>query len=134
VRGLARVTADDDTLLVMKRFCRASASLLLGGVLFAPGPTTTSSAVDQINGMSSRSLPTTPAPRPAMQPDMIWVPDRYIRLPGEPGVSHVPGHWERALGPHEVYVPPVVITVPGNRTETIPAGVRPPVDERPNIP
>jgi len=118
----------------MNRLCRSWASLLLGGLLFAPGPTTTSSAVDQINGMSSRSLPTTTAPRPAGPSNMIWVPDRYIRLPGEPGVSYVPGHWEQPVGPHEVYVPPVVVQTPGNRNETIPGGFRPPVDERPNTP
>jgi hypothetical protein len=113
----------------MTRSCRSWVFVLLGAVLFAPGPTTTSRAVDQINGMSSQPVPTTP-PRAVIQPDMLWVPDRYVRLPGQPGLALVPGHWEQAIAPHEVYTPPLVITGPGTRVETLPAGVRPPADER----
>ncbi|HEV8617672.1 MAG TPA: hypothetical protein VGU22_19435 [Methylomirabilota bacterium] len=115
------------------RLCRSWAALLLGGALVLPGPTTTSRAVDQINGMSTQPLPTTP-PRAVMRPDMIWVPDRYLRVPGEAGMARVPGHWEQVLSPHEVYVPPLVVDGPGHRSQTVPAGVRPPTDERPNVP
>src|SRR5512132_4113084 len=103
------------------------AALLLGSTVVVPGPTTTGRAVDAINGMSNRPVPTAP-PATVVRPDMQWVPDRYIGAPG--GTVFVPGHWERVVSPHEVYVPPLTIVRPGGETETIPGGVRKPVEER----
>jgi hypothetical protein len=86
------------------------AGCLLGGALlaFQLGPTTTGRAVDQINGMSSRPLPPVAAPSVA-PPRSVWVPDRYVRLPGAAGPVVVPGHWEHRLPSGDVSVPPVML-------------------------
>jgi hypothetical protein len=93
------------------------------------GPTTTSQAVNQMNSMSMRGVPSVP-PRPVAPDAMIWVPDRYVLSPGE-GTVMVPGHWERRLEGRDVYVPPLTVRNPDTgATTTLPAGPRPPVDER----
>jgi hypothetical protein len=94
------------------------------------GPTTTSQAVSQINAASMRPLPST-APRPVVRDNMIWVPTRSARLPGEPGTVMVPGHWERRLPDgNQVHVPPLTVFPPSGAPVTVPAGIRPPVEER----
>jgi hypothetical protein len=116
----------------MGRWWRASSGCLLAGLLLQIqlGPTPTSRAVDQINRASRQPLPSV-APRPVPPADMVWVPDRYVPIPGEPGGVLVPGHWERRIGEREYHVPPVTVIKPSDGTlETIPGGVRPPVEER----
>jgi hypothetical protein len=54
------------------------------------GPTTTSQAVNQMNSMSMRGVPSVPS-RPVPRDTMVWVPDRYVPFPGE-GTVAVPGH------------------------------------------
>ena len=96
-----------------------------------PGGTTPSGAIfDRLNRSSTRPVPQTPAPivRP---PDMSWVPDRFVQVPGTDGQFLVPGHWERRLSDHEVYTPPLIGRTPqGDTTIHFPAGTRPPVNER----
>lgn len=86
--------------------------------------------IGQAEGLARRPLP--PVGPPAVAgPGQVWVPDRYIPVPGEPGVVHVPGHWERPLNPRENYVPPLVVCNPttGECVST-PAGTRPAPPER----
>jgi hypothetical protein len=114
-----------------------AASLMpIAGAAMPPlGPTTTSRAVNQINSGSMRPLPSA-TPRPVVRDSMIWVPTRIVPLPGEPTGVAVPGHWERRLpGTNEVHVPPLTVERPSTgTTETYPAGIRPPVEERYNSP
>ena len=109
---------------------RGTAGCLLGGAMMVPlGPTTTSQAVNQMNSTSMRGVPSVAA-RPAVRDTMIWVPGRAVLLPGE-GAVVVPGHWERRLDSGDVHVPPLTVRNPATgETTTLPAGVRPPVDER----
>ena len=94
------------------------------------GPTTTPQAVSQMNRMSMRPLPSV-APRPVVRDSMVWVPARVTSVFGETGVM-VPGHWERRLpDTNEVHVPPLTIFRPSTGvSETLPAGIRPPTEER----
>ena len=84
---------------------------------------------DRLNSSSMRPLPSLP-PAPAPRQDAIWVPDRYLSLPGIPGPVHVPGHWEHRVAPYEVFTPPLVGRAPDGRQVLFPAGVRPTVDQR----
>lgn len=113
-----------------RRLARAAMGCLLGGALTVPlGPTTTSQAVDRMNSMSTRPLPSV-APRPVVRDPMVWVPDRYTPLPGG-GTVMVPGHWERRLDGRDVHVPPLTVRDPETGvTTTLPAATRPPVEER----
>ena len=114
----------------LRRLARATAGCLLGGAMMVPlGPTTTSQAVNQMNATSMRPLPSV-APTPAMGETMIWVPTRVVPFPGQ-GTVVAPGHWERRLGAHEVYVPPLTVRNPETGATTVlPAGSRPPTEER----
>ena len=105
---------------------RRIAGCLLGGALvtFQLGPTTTGRAVDQINGMSSRPLPSV-APNSVAPPRSVWVPDQYVRLPGEPTPVRVPGHWEHRLPDGTLSVPPVTVDRPSEGTyQTLPGTTR----------
>jgi hypothetical protein len=97
-----------------------------------PGGTTPGGEMlDRLREDTTRPIPRVP-PRPATPPgpDMIWVPDRRVRLPGVAGSVLVPGHWEQRLSEHEVYVPPLTVRTEDGRTIQLPAGPRPPPDER----
>lgn len=112
-----------------RQWARASVSVLLGAMAVHLGPTTASQAVNQINGMSSRPVPSVASP-PSVREPLVWVPDRVVRLPGEGNVV-VPGHWERPVEPHQVHVPSLTVRNPETgASTTLPAGIRPPVDER----
>jgi hypothetical protein len=116
---------------LVARLAGGVAGCLLGGAMAVPlGPTTTSQAVNQMNATSMRGVPSVSA-RPVVRDSMIWVPGRVVRLPGE-GVVNVPGHWERRLPEgREVHVPPLTVRNPETGgTVSLPAAVRPPVDER----
>lgn len=114
----------------VRRLVRGGAGCLLAGAMAIQlGPTTTSQAVSQMNAASMRGVPTL-APRPAVRDSMVWVPVRIVPLPGQ-GTVTVPAHWERRLDGGDVHVPPL----PARNLETgaitpVPAGVRPPVEER----
>ena len=89
----------------------------------------TSRAVDQINSSSLRPMPAVPRPTGA-HPSDVWVPDRIVPVPDQPGGAMVPGHWERRLSDHQHYVPPLTATTPDGRVFNTPAGVMPPPQER----
>jgi hypothetical protein len=115
---------------LVRRLAQGTAGCLLGGAMMVPlGPATTSQAVNQMNATSTRPLPSvTPPPRGGET--MIWVPTRVVPLPGQ-GTVVAPGHWERRLGAHEVYVPPLTVRNPQTgATTALPAGIRPPTEER----
>jgi hypothetical protein len=113
-----------------RRLARATAGCLLGGAMAIQlGPTTTSQAVNQMNATSMRGVPTV-ASRPIVRDTLVWVPARVVPLPGEGSVM-VPGHWERRLDGGQVHVPPLILSNPATGAiTTLPAAVRPPVDER----
>ena len=116
----------------MRAHALLTAALLLAQAGASPriGPTTPAGpALDQLNRSINRSVPTVPAPT-GQSPSDVWVPDRFVPVPGQAGHAHVPGHWERRISPHENYVPPLVITGPDGRQTTLPAGVARPPDER----
>src|SRR5690242_18086459 len=76
-----------------RRYVRCTAVMLFAGALSVPlGPTTTGRAVDQINSSSMRGVPTPPV-REAPRPDSVWVPDRWLSVPGAPQSVFEPGHW-----------------------------------------
>jgi hypothetical protein len=104
-----------------RRLARAVGGCLLGGAMAIPlGPTTTGRAVDQLNSSSMRGQPAPPAAsRPAA--DMVWVPDQYVPIPGQPGGVHVPGHWVQVTPDGHVNRPPLTVTVPGTgEVQTLP--------------
>ena len=89
-----------------------------------------SSALDQLERSVTRPLPALPQPD-VPRPDTVWVPDRFIEIPGEGRTVHVPGHWERRISEREFYVPPLVICgAGGGDCRLVPAGVRGPVERR----
>ncbi|MBI2216182.1 MAG: hypothetical protein HYU51_02695 [Candidatus Rokubacteria bacterium] len=97
--------------------------------LRGPGASTTAAVVERLNAASMRPV-TVPPAAVVPRPDMLWVPDRHVSVPGAPGGVLVPGHWERRTPEGDVYVPPLVIVHPGGGPELIPGGVRPPVESR----
>jgi hypothetical protein len=113
-----------------RRLARAAVGCVLGGAMAVPlGPTTTSQAVNQMNATSTRPLPSY-APREVVRERNVWVPARSVPLPGQGTVS-VPGHFERRLDHGDVYVPPLTVRNPATgATTTLPAGTRPPSDDR----
>ncbi len=127
------------------RTAGGGACLLAGMLLLAqagrpasgPRPIQTtplSPAIQRSEQMSKRPLPILPAPRLTL-PDQVWVPDRYVGVPGEPSFVHVPGHWERNISPTERYAPPLVGCNPATSScVQIPGGVRPPPELRPQSP
>jgi hypothetical protein len=94
------------------------------------GPSTPAGPMlDRLNNSVTRPLPTLPPPT-GMRPGDVWVPDRYVPVPGQAGGAFVPGHWERPISNREHYVPPLVITNPDGQSTTLPAGIRLPPDQR----
>lgn len=100
------------------------------GAAIPGGGAGTGRMVDQIERSVTRPLPPV-APRAAPRDPAIWVPDRWVSIPGEPRGVFVPGHWERRLPSGDVHVPPVTVERPSTGTfQTFPGGVKPPVEER----
>ena len=112
-------------------------SAVLAGVLLAQatatpriGPTSPSSrALDQLTNSVTRPMPAAPLPSGQSPADM-WVPDRIVPTPDQPGGLMVPGHWERRVSDHQNYMPPLIGTTPDGRTAPIPGGFVPPPSER----
>jgi len=117
---------------LLARIRRLAAGCLLGGALTVPiGPTTTGRAVDQINRQSTQPLPSASS-RDVPRSDQVWVPDRIVTIAGEPTPVLVPGHWERRINDREFDVPALTIFRPSTGAhETVPGGVRGPVETRP---
>jgi hypothetical protein len=116
---------------LLRHLARGTVGCLLGGAMMVPlGPTTTGRAVDQMNQMSTRPLPSADQ-RPVTRDDMVWVPDRVIRVPGQ-NEALVPGHWEQLTPEGRRQVPPVTGVDPSTGGVTsFPAGAYPPPAERP---
>ena len=110
---------------------RAGCGLVAGGLLMLqPGGTTTSALVERLNAASMRPLPAMPQ-RETPRTDAVWVPDRYLSVPGTGSVAHVPGHWERRISDREFFVPPLVIFELADRSiHPVPAGIRMPPESR----
>ena len=123
---------------LLRGMVRGATGCLLGGALMVPmggsvigpmGPTSTTQGVNQINSLARQPLPST-TPRAVVGEPAQWVPDRVVPVPGA-GVVVVPGHWERRLEPHKVFVPSLTVRNPQTGVmSTFPAGTYPPVDER----
>jgi len=95
-----------------------------------PGGTTPAGALfDRLNSATTRPLPQAPATVPPTPSD-IWVPDRFVQVPGTDGQVMVPGHWERRLGDHQVYTPPLSGRATNGDIVNFPAGTQPPANER----
>jgi hypothetical protein len=95
-----------------------------------PGGTTPAGALfDRLNSATTRPLPQTPAPV-APTPSDMWVPDRFVQVPGTASNVLVPGHWERRLSDHQVYTPPLSGRATNGDIVNFPAGTQPPVNER----
>jgi len=102
----------------------------LGQMKSPPGGTTPGGAIfDHLRDSTTRPVPQTPPPT-VRPPDMMWVPDRYVQIPGAESPVLVPGHWERRLSDHEVFTPPLTGRTPQGDIINFPAGTRPPVEER----
>ena len=108
------------------------AALLLAqaGAVPRMGSTSPSArALDQLTNSVTRPMPPVPPPT-GQHPSDVWVPDRIVPVPDQPGGLSVPGHWERRLSDHQNYVPPITATTPDGRVLTVPGGVMPPPVER----
>lgn len=83
-------------------------------------------ALNQVKATAMRPVPAAP-PQDRAPVDRIWVPDRFVSIPGEPGERWVPGHWERPISDREVHVPPLAIfNVTTGAPSAIPAGRKAP--------
>lgn len=102
----------------------------LGQMKSGPGGATPSGAIfDRLHDSTTRPVPQVPPPT-ARPPASTWVPDRLVQVPGVDTPVLVPGHWERRLGDHEVYTPPLAGRSQNGDVILFPAGIQPPVDER----
>ena len=124
---------------------RRSLAMLIGAVVISnvgmpavassqlkspPGGTTPAGALfDRLNSATTRPLPQAPAPVPTTPSD-VWVPDRFVQVPGTDGQVMVPGHWERRLSDHQVYTPPLSGRATNGDIVNFPAGTQPPAHER----
>jgi len=115
----------------LKAMLRICSRLIHGPVLAAMLLAQSGLAGDPIGSVRSLAIRPVPQAPASPAPASVWVPARRIRIPGR-GVEEVlvPGHYERVISPTQVAVPPLVIHTPDGRTITIPAGERPPVDQR----
>jgi hypothetical protein len=96
-----------------------------------PGGTTPGGKIfDRLREQTTRPLPQTPPLPRAPGSDMIWVPERSVRVPGVDGNVMVPPHWEQRVSEHEVYVPPLTGQTSDGRVIQFPAGPRPVPHER----
>lgn len=78
--------------------------------------------LDQLERSVTRPVPVVPR-RDVVPPDRVWVPDRFVFVPGVRGELHVPAHWERRLPSGELYAPPLFACRPGvSECRTIPPG------------
>jgi len=95
-----------------------------------PGGTTPAGAIfDRLNRETTRPLPQAPVATPTAPSD-VWVPDRFVQVPGTDGQVMVPGHWERRLSDHQVYTPPLSGRATNGDIVNFPAGTQPPAHER----
>jgi hypothetical protein len=104
--------------------------LALGQSKSPPRGTTPAGAIfDGLQSSTTRPVPQV-APPTVRTPDMTWVPDRFVQVPGVDTQVLVPGHWERPLGNGEVHTPPMAGRSLTGDVVQFPAGAHPPVNER----
>jgi len=84
---------------------------------------------DQIQRSVTKPVPQAP-PAPVSRPGDVYVPGRYVSDPVDGRGVLVPGHWERPLPSGEYLTPPITICSSTGACTTIPAGVRPPLEQR----
>lgn len=113
----------------MRRSCRRAVTVLAGWLTVHAGALTPGGPVlDRLQEAVTRPLPSV-AEREPPRADRVWVPDRYVPRP-DGALVHVPGHWERPLPARQVHVPPLFACTAAGACTVVPAGVRPPADER----
>jgi len=88
-----------------------------------------SRALDGLTNSVTRPMPAVPPPTGQNASD-VWVPDRIVPVPDQPGGVIVPGHWERRISNGRHYVPPLTVTTPDGRVHSVPGGVMPPPEQR----
>jgi hypothetical protein len=104
--------------------------MALGQMKSPPGGTTPTGAIfDRLQSSTTRAVPQVPPPT-VRTPDMTWVPDRFVQVPGVDTPVLMPGHWERRLGNGDVHTPPLAGRSLNGDTVQFPAGTNPPVNER----
>ena len=84
---------------------------------------------DRLDRLMTQPVQQVPAPT-APPPVDMWVTDRYVQTPQGDSSVVVPGYWGRRLSDHEVYTPSFVGATPDGNVMNLPAGVRPPANER----
>ncbi|HET8578024.1 MAG TPA: hypothetical protein VFO18_13070 [Methylomirabilota bacterium] len=85
-------------------------------------------AIDHATGLATRPYTTLPLPA---TPPQVYVPERRVFSPELGREVVVPGHWERRVSGQRVDVPSLPVLDPRTgRIITVPAGERPPVDQR----
>jgi hypothetical protein len=100
--------------------------LLAGGLAAMPslGGTTASQAVNQITGSATQGLAIPPPPS-ATRPNQLWVPDRWLPVPGQTTPALVPGHWEQRIDERRSYAPPIIVVDPSTgATRVSPAEIK----------
>jgi hypothetical protein len=116
---------------------KSAASVVAGMLLLAlqlGGGTPLQRSLDQINRSVTRPVPQAPPPSSVWRPSQVWIPDRFVSDPVDGRMVHMPGHWERVLPSGELYAPPVTICGSTGVCTTIPAGVRPPLEQQRQTP
>jgi hypothetical protein len=93
------------------------------------GTTPTGAIFDGLRSSTTRPVPQVPPPT-VRPPDMTWVPDRFVLVPGSSAPVLMPGHWERQLGNGQVHTPPMSGRSLTGDVVQFPAGSHPPVNER----
>lgn len=93
------------------------------------GTTPTGAIFDGLRSSTTRPVPQVPPPT-VRAPDMMWVPDRFVHVPGASAPVLMPGHWESRLGNGQVHTPPMTGRSLNGDVVQFPAGSHPPVNER----
>ena len=116
--------------LTGRRLLRVSGFLFAGALLTIPAGAGAQNPLERAKALALRPVPSVPQ-RELPSSDMVWVPDRYVRIPGERGETRVPAHWERRISANEFQVPPLVLENPAAGTSrAVPHGVRGPAELR----
>jgi hypothetical protein len=85
-------------------------------------------AIDHAKGLATRPYTTLPVPSP---PAQVYVPERRVFSPRLQREVIVPGHWERRISDQRMEAPSLTVIDPRTGAiVTVPAGERPPADQR----
>lgn len=94
------------------------------------GATRPSQILDRLHHAVTKSLPSLPPAPGAAPAASVWVPDRYVTVPGVDGFVHVPAHWEQRTATGEHHVPPLPGTTADGRIVQFPGGTAPAPEQR----